>query len=127
MPMDASMGSLLEDNDDECQIYVQSFDGPIFFGFTSHFSSIISSLPQVKMIVLRMENVPYIDQSGMYAIEDAVLDLESRGIDVFITGIQTQPEDMLRRIKLIPDVIEEECLFKNFETFRRFVSISKNS
>jgi SulP family sulfate permease len=127
MSMNTSMGGLLEDDDKECQIYVQSFDGPIFFGFTSYFSGIISELPQVKMIVLRMENVPYIDQSGMYAIEDAVLDLESRGIEVFITGIQTQPDDRLRRIKLIPEVISEECIFKDFETFKRFVSISKNS
>jgi SulP family sulfate permease len=117
MPMDASSGGLLEGTDADCQVYVQTFDGPIFFGFTSYFSKLVSELPSVKMVVLRMENVPYIDQSGMYAIEDAVLELEKRGIEVFLTGIQKQPEDMLRRIKLIPDVIEEESLFKDFETF----------
>ncbi len=126
MPMDDTTGGLLEGGDKKCQVYVQSFNGPIFFGFTSHFSQLISDLPEVKMVVLRMENVPYIDQSGMYAIEDAVLELEKRGIEVFLTGIQIQPEDMLRRIKLIPDVIEEECLFKDFETFKRFVSIAKS-
>ena len=126
-PMDASTGGLLDDTGETCQVYVQTFDGPIFFGFTSHFSQIISDLPQVKMVVLRMENVPYIDQSGMYAIEDAVLEIEKRGIEVFIAGIQKQPENMLRRIKLIPEVIEEESLFKDFETFKRFVSIAKSS
>ena len=127
MPMDASSGGLMEDREEGCQVYVQSFDGPIFFGFTSYFSQIISDLPEVKMVVLRMENVPYIDQSGMYAIEDAVLELEKRGIEVFLTGTQKQPEDMLRRIKLIPEVIEEESLFNDFETFKRFVSIAKSS
>ncbi len=127
MPMDASKGGLLEGIDPECQVYVQTFDGPIFFGFTSYFQKLISELPNVKMVVFRMENVPYIDQSGMYAIEDAVLELEKRGIEVFLTGIQKQPEDMLRNIKLIPEVIEEESLFKNFETFKRFVSIAKSS
>lgn len=127
MPMDVSAGGLLEDTDASCQVYVQKFDGPIFFGFTSYFSQIISDLPEVKMVVLRMENVPYIDQSGMYAIEDAVLELEKRGIEVFLTGTQKQPEDMLRRIKLIPEVIEEESLFNDFETFKRFVSIAKNN
>lgn len=126
-PMNESMGRLLEDTSSDCQVYVQTFDGPIFFGFTAYFSQIIADLPNVKMVVLRMENVPYIDQSGMYAIEDAVLELEKRGIEVFMTGIQKQPEDMLRRIKLIPDVIEEESLFKDFETFKRFVSIAKSS
>jgi SulP family sulfate permease len=127
MPMDASSGGLLEDTDLSCQVYVQVFDGPIFFGFTSYFSQIISDLPEVKMVVLRMEIVPYIDQSGMYAIEDAVLEIEKRGIEVFITGIQKQPENMLRRIKLIPEVIEEESLFNDFETFKRFVSIARSN
>ena len=127
MPMDDSSGSLLENEDSSCQVYVQTFDGPIFFGFTSYFQKLISELPNVKMVVFRMENVPYIDQSGMYAIEDAVLELEKRGIEVFLTGIQKQPENMLRRIKLIPEVIEEESLFKDFETFKRFVSIAKSS
>jgi SulP family sulfate permease len=127
MPMDGSSGSLLENKDSSCQVYVQTFDGPIFFGFTSYFQKLISELPNVKMVVFRMENVPYIDQSGMYAIEDAVLELEKRGIEVFLTGIQKQPENMLRRIKLIPAVIEEESLFKDFETFKRFVSIAKSS
>jgi len=123
--MDETTGGLmLKDDNTESQIYVQSFDGPIFFGFTSYFAEIIADLPQVKMVVLRMEEVPYIDQSGMYALEDAVLELEKRGIEVFMTGIQKQPEDMLRRIKLIPEVIEEECLFADFETLKRFISIA---
>jgi len=125
--MDESSGELLEgEGSDRGQIYVQTFKGPIFFGFTSYFLQIISELPKVRAVVLRMEHVPYIDQSGMYAIEDAVLDLEKRGIEVFITGIQKQPQDMLRRIKLIPEVIEEESLFQDFETFKRFVSIARN-
>ncbi|KYJ86901.1 SulP family inorganic anion transporter [Sulfurovum riftiae] len=125
-PLDMEEGSVMEGQDKEHQIYVQTFDGPIFFGFTSYFSQIISELPNVKVVVLRMEKVPYIDQSGMYAIEDAVLELEKRGIEVFITGIQKQPEDMLRRIRLIPEVIEEESIFKDFETFKRFVNIAKS-
>ena len=100
------------------EVYIQSFYGPIFFGFASHFSEIISKLPEVKMVVSRMEEVPYIDQSGLYAIEDAVLDLESRGIEVALVGMPKQVEDMLRNIKLIPDLVEEEYLFDDFEAFK---------
>jgi len=39
-------------------------------------------MPSVKVIILKMEHVPYIDQSGMYAIEDAVLELEKRDIEI---------------------------------------------
>jgi SulP family sulfate permease len=112
-----------EDNFSE-NVYVQNFDGPIFFGFTSHFNKVMSELPQVNMVILRMEKVPYIDQSGMYALEDAILQLESRGIEVLITGIQKQPLDMLRGIKVIPELVSEDEVFKDFETVKRFASIA---
>jgi len=112
-----------EDNFSE-NVYVQNFDGPIFFGFTAHFNQMMSELPQVSMVILRMEKVPYIDQSGMYALEDAILQLESRDIKVLITGIQKQPLDMLRGIKVIPELISEDEVFKDFETVKRFASIA---
>ena len=102
----------------KAQVYVQSFHGPIFFGFSSSFSEIINKLPTVKMVVFRMEEVPYIDQSGMYAIEDAVLALESRGIEVYFVGMVKQIEDMLRNINLIPELVDSTSLFKNFDEFK---------
>jgi SulP family sulfate permease len=94
--------------------YVQHFDGPIFFGFTSHFKTMMRELPDVKVVIFRMSNVPCIDQSGMYAIEDAILELEKKGINVLLSGIQKQPEDMLRRIALIPNLVEEDHLHSDF-------------
>jgi SulP family sulfate permease len=114
-----------EDNFSE-NVYVQNFDGPIFFGFTAHFNKMMAELPQVNMVILRMEKVPYIDQTGMYALEDAILQLEKRGIEVLITGIQKQPLDMLRGIKVIPALISEDEVFKDFETVKRFASIAGN-
>ena len=105
------------------KVYVQHFNGPIFFGFTAHFNKIISELPQVKIIVFRMENVPYIDQSGMYALEDAVLALKKRDITVLITGIKKQPEAMLKQIQLIGGLIPQEQVYKDFNTVMNFISI----
>ena len=98
----------------EHQVYIQHFDGPIFFGFTSHFRRMMQELNDVSVVIFRMHNVPNIDQSGMYAIEDAMLELEQKNITVIITGIQSQPEDMLRKINLIPDLIPEHHLYTDF-------------
>ncbi len=98
------------------QIYIQHFDGPIFFGFTSHFRKMMQVLPDVSVVIFRMPNVPSIDQSGMYAIEDAILQLQEKNITVIITGLQEQPLDMLKRIKLIPNLIPYDYLFKDFPT-----------
>lgn len=96
------------------QVYIKHFDGPIFFGFASKFQEILGSLPKVTVVIIRMGLVPYIDQSGIYALEDAVIALKKRGITVLITGIQDQPKDMLSRINFIPNLIPEEHLFDEF-------------
>ncbi len=96
------------------QIYIQHFDGPIFFGFTSHFKKMMKELPEVSVVIFRMENVPTIDQSGMYALEDAILELQQKGIAVILTGLQKQPKAMLENINLIPALVTQENLFSNF-------------
>jgi len=96
------------------QVYIKHFDGPIFFGFVSKLQEMMAALPQLTVVIIRMKEVPYIDQSGIYAIEDAVIALKERGITVLVTGIQEQPKDMLENIRLIPNLIPEEHLFKEF-------------
>ena len=96
------------------QVYIKHFDGPIFFGFVSKLQEMVTALPDVTVVVMRMSLVPYIDQSGIYAIEDAVLALKERGIIVLITEIQEQPEDMLKSVGLIPNVVAEEHVFGDF-------------
>jgi SulP family sulfate permease len=95
------------------QVYIKDLQGPLFFGFTNHFQNMLMAIPEVKVVILRMRHVPYIDQSGLYAIEDALLYLSGKNIQVAIVGLQTEPEDMLRRIDIIPGLIPEDLLFKD--------------
>lgn len=98
------------------QIYIQHFDGPMFFGFTAHFKKMMQALPDVSIVIFRMCNVPSIDQSGMYALEDAILELHRKKMTVLISGIQKQPLDMLKNIRLVPNLIPEEQIFENFQS-----------
>ena len=95
-------------------IYIKHFDGPIFFGFAARFQEMASSLPEVNVVIMRMKQVPYIDQSGIYAIEDAILALKEQGVVVLITGIQEQPKSMLENIGLISGLIPDEHIFHEF-------------
>lgn len=97
------------------QVYIKHLQGPLFFGFTSQFQEMVNRIPDVKWVIIRMDKVPYIDQSGLYAIEEAVLYLEKREINVILAGVQSQPKDMLRRIKLIPSLISEEEVFDDID------------
>jgi len=97
-------------------VYIKHLYGPMFFGFTSYFQELIQSLASdARVLIIRMDRVPFIDQSGLYAMEDAVLDLERKGVSVLLTGVNTQPVDMLRRIYIVPDLIPEEHIFETFE------------
>ncbi|APY07276.1 sodium-independent anion transporter [Winogradskyella sp. J14-2] len=96
------------------KVYIKHLYGPLFFGFTSHFQDEIKKIPkEIKALIIRMDRVPYIDQSGLYALENAVLDLEQRGVQVLLTAIQEQPKDKLVSIDIVPDLISEEHIFGN--------------
>ena len=70
--------------------------------------------PSIKVLIIRMKKVPYIDQSGVYVMEEAVLELRIKGVVVFMTGVIPQPLDMMKKINIIPGLISEEFLFKKF-------------
>ncbi len=61
-----------------------------------------------------MKEVPYMDQSGVYVMEEAILELRMKGVLVLMTGVQPQPLDMMKKIDIIPGLISEELLFKKF-------------
>jgi SulP family sulfate permease len=98
------------------QIYIKHLYGPLFFGFTSHFQDQVKNIDEgVKVLVIRMDRVPYVDQSGIYALENAILDLALKDIKVVITGLQEQPKDLLTSIDIIPDLVPETQVFLHIE------------
>ena len=49
----------------------------------------------VKIVIIRMRLVSFMDQSGLYAMETAIKRLHEKGITVLMTIIQPQPLYML--------------------------------
>ncbi len=100
----------------EESVFIKHLYGPLFFGFSSGFKALVSTIPdQATTLVVRMERVPYIDQSGLYALEDTLLQLTRDGKTVLITGLETQPSDMLSSIGLIPNLVPEDQVFESFD------------
>jgi SulP family sulfate permease len=91
-------------------------NGPIFFGSITRYQEVMHDVPDdVKIVIIRMRLVSFMDQSGLYAMETAIKDLQAKGITVLMTIIQPQPMYMLKNMNLIPDVVPEENTFKTFE------------
>ena len=98
------------------KIYVQRLNGPIFFGTINKFKEVMQTVPEsAKIVIIRMRLVSFMDQSGLYAMEEAVKDLQARDVQVLMTIIQPQPMYMLTTHKVIPAVVPEDHTFKTFE------------
>ena len=98
------------------KVIIKHLYGSLFFGFTSYFKDQITALPDgIKAVILRMDRVPYIDQSGLYTLEDVIFDLRQEDIEVILVGLKEQPADMLRAVDIIPDLVPEEDLFDDID------------
>ncbi|WP_250433447.1 SulP family inorganic anion transporter [Hanstruepera flava] len=99
------------------EVFIKHVKGPLFFGSTSDFQQLALQIPNTaKTVILRLGRMQYMDQSGLYAMEDILQDLSSKGITVLFVDLLKQPKYMMERIDIIPDMIPKEHIFKNFKS-----------
>ncbi|RED48187.1 SulP family inorganic anion transporter [Seonamhaeicola aphaedonensis] len=98
------------------KVIIKHLYGALFFGFTSYFKDQIKALPnEIKAVILRMDRVPYMDQSGLYALEDIIFDLNNEDIEVLLVGLKAQPKDMLEAVDIIPDLVPTDDVFEHID------------
>jgi SulP family sulfate permease len=94
-------------------VVVYSIDGPFFFGAADRFQETMARVAKPpKVVILRMRAVPYLDATGLNALEDVLQGLRKRGTRVMLAGIQTQPLDMMERSGAV-HLIGDDNLFKD--------------
>ncbi|MDX2362688.1 MAG: SulP family inorganic anion transporter [Crocinitomicaceae bacterium] len=97
------------------EVYVKLLNGPLFFGSTSDIQELYQQMPETATtVIIRMGRVSYIDQSGLYLLDDMLLELRSKEITVLLVGLQDQPRYMMERVDIIPDLVSDTLLFDNF-------------
>ena len=98
------------------EVYIKHIKGPMFFGATNHFQELANQIPKTAShLVIRMDRVPYIDQSGLFTMEDILIQLAADDISIAFVGLTEQPQYLMERIDIIPDLVPEECLFETFD------------
>lgn len=104
------------------KIFIERFHGPIFFGSISGFNKVMHQVPDsAEVVILRMKRVKFMDQSGVYAMETAIKELQESGKLVLMTIIQPQPRMILEEMKLIPTIVPQENTFDTFEDCTEFL------
>lgn len=97
------------------EVFIKHLKGPLFFGTTNDFQQLAKQIPKTaSTVVIRLEKMPYMDQSGLYVMEDMLLDLKNKNIEVVFVNLLDQPRYMMERIDIIPDLISEDRIFNNF-------------
>ena len=101
------------------KLFFKHVEGPLFFGFASQFRDIArQALAHSRLLVLRMDRVSYMDQTGVYALEDALSSLTAAGVRVLIVGVRVTHVDLLARLQVIPAVVPESDVFSDFDALK---------
>ncbi len=104
------------------KICIKRFHSPIFFGSVTGFNKVMQDVPtDAKVVILRMKQVKYMDQSGIYAMETAIKELQDSGKLVLMTIIRPQPMYLLKKMNIIPDLVSEDKTFATFEDCTEFL------
>ena len=98
------------------EVFVKHIKGPLFFGSTSDFQALAQQIPDTaSTVIMRLDRMQYMDQSGLYAMEDMLQDLKQKNVIALFVGLLRQPRYMMERIDIIPDFISEEHIFDSFD------------
>ncbi|MDA0201502.1 MAG: SulP family inorganic anion transporter, partial [Bacteroidetes bacterium] len=113
------------DGDGIADIVIKQIMGPLFFGSADGFQKLAKKIPSsAKIIVLRLETMDYIDQSGLYALEEILVDLSEQGKTIYLVDLQKQPKLMMERVNMVPKLIPQDNIFKDYN--KCFSYIKKN-
>jgi SulP family sulfate permease len=86
-------------------------DGPLFFGGAHHALLELSSLADVKVVILRMSRVATLDATGAAVLRDAISQLEGRGITVLLSGVPDRHTTVLDALGVYDSLAHERHLF----------------
>lgn len=107
------------------EVFIKHVKGPLFFGSTANFQTLANQIPATASVtILRLDKMNYIDQSGLYAIEDILIKLANDNVKVLIVGLCNQPRYMLERIDIIPVLIKEDFIFEDFKSALVWINTS---
>ncbi len=102
---------MVTDTHDCPQISIFNVEGPLFFGAALTFEETIMKTINYrpKILLLRMGRVPFIDTTGEANLSRIVHHFSKNGI-VIISGLNSQPENVLKKTGLL-EIIGEEHFF----------------
>jgi SulP family sulfate permease len=83
-------------------VLVYKVEGPFFFGAVENFERALNfTHTDPRVLILRLRWVPFMDITGVQALEEAIEDLQRRGVRVMITGANARVTEKLERAGVV--------------------------
>lgn len=83
-------------------VLVYAVEGPLFYGAVEAFQQALSEAhPTPQVLIIRLRHVPFIDATGLQVLEEAVEDLQRRGVRVMLAEVNGRVYRKLGRIGLV--------------------------
>lgn len=95
-------------------VQVFSVEGPFFFGAVENFERALAAThTDPSIVIIRLARVPFIDATGLQALEEAIQALQQRGVRIMLTGANERVQGKLTRAGII-ELIGTENSFQSF-------------
>jgi len=92
-------------------IVIYSIEGPLFFGAAEKLERTLAHIQRpATTLILRMGSVPFIDATGINALEEMVGDFKRHGASVLLVELRPNVRYKLERAGLIAQIGEEHIL-----------------
>ena len=100
-------------------VAVYSLEGPFFFGAVENFErALASSHTDPRVVILRLKRVPFIDMTGLQALEEVIGDLHKRRVRVVITEANERVHGKMQRAGVL-EALGTENYFPDLDTALR--------
>lgn len=96
-------------------VRVFEINGPFFFGAAYKFEEALQVMDRYpRVIIIRMRNVPAIDSTGMHVLKQVHRQAQSRGTQMVLSGVHTQPLFAMEKAGMLT-LFGEENIFGNID------------
>lgn len=93
-------------------VSVYEINGPFFFGLASSFDELEDKKKAVKVRIIRMRKVPFIDSTGINNLKNLIDRNHKRGIKVILSGVNPNVSDSIHKFGL-DNKLSDGCIQPN--------------
>ncbi len=113
-------------------ILIYRFDAQLFFANINYFKDKLydfekSKNDELKLLIIDGESINNVDSTSIHALEEIIIDFNSRDVDVYFTGIKGPVRDKMLKSGFIKKAKEKHFFMSIQEAVDFYESIAKNS